>query len=81
MEFTTNHGEPPNRDWDEAHLINQALDVHADDPAVGYGIIAEEVNAGMSRAARSLLQSGGFQPVLASLIHSEPLTALVSGRP
>jgi len=23
------------RDWDKAHLINAALDIHADDPAFG----------------------------------------------
>ena len=25
------------RDWDEAHLINAAADIHADDPASGTG--------------------------------------------
>lgn len=24
------------RDWDNAHLINAAYDIHADDPAFGY---------------------------------------------
>ncbi|MCW2638817.1 MAG: family transposase [Dactylosporangium sp.] len=24
------------RDWDDAHLINAALDIHHDDPAFGY---------------------------------------------
>ena len=41
----------PNRDWEEAHLINAALDVHADDPAFGYRFIAEELNAGTTRLA------------------------------
>jgi hypothetical protein len=27
----------PQRDWDEAHLINAALDVHRDDPGSGTG--------------------------------------------
>jgi hypothetical protein len=27
------------RDWDEAHLINAALDIHRDDPAFGYRFI------------------------------------------
>jgi putative transposase len=28
------HADPvPQRDWDEAHLINAARDIHADDPA------------------------------------------------
>jgi hypothetical protein len=26
------------RDWDDAHLINAALDIHADDPAFGYPV-------------------------------------------
>lgn len=34
------------RDWEEAHLINAAIDVHADDPAFGYRFIADELNAG-----------------------------------
>ena len=29
------------RDWDDAHLINAAMDVHADDPEFGYRLIAE----------------------------------------
>jgi putative transposase len=47
----------PPRDWDDAHLINAALDVHADDPAFGYRFIADElpargVTAGENRVAR-----------------------------
>ena len=30
------------RDGDDAHLINAAIDVHADDPAFGYRFIADE---------------------------------------
>jgi putative transposase len=33
------------RDWDEAHLINAAVDIHADDPAFGYRLIADELPA------------------------------------
>jgi transposase InsO family protein len=45
------------RDWDDAHLINVALDVHRDDPASGYGFIADElpargITAGENRVAR-----------------------------
>jgi putative transposase len=35
----------PRRDWDEAHLINAALDIHADDPGFGYRFIADELPA------------------------------------
>jgi putative transposase len=31
------------RDWDNAHLINAAMDVHDDDPAFGYRFIADEL--------------------------------------
>lgn len=45
------------RDRDVAHLINAALDVHADDPAVRYRFIADELkdqgfSAGENRVAR-----------------------------
>lgn len=45
------------RDWDDAHLINAALDIHTDDPAFGYRFIADEltalgVSAGENRVAR-----------------------------
>jgi putative transposase len=45
------------RDWDEAHLINAAVDVHRDDPAFGYRFIADElpargIKAGENRVAR-----------------------------
>ena len=33
------------RDWDDAHLINAALDIHADDPEFGYRFIADELPA------------------------------------
>jgi putative transposase len=45
------------RDWDDAHLINAAIDIHADDPAFGYRFIADElpargIIAGENRVAR-----------------------------
>ena len=45
------------RDWDDAHLINAALDVHRDDPAFGYRFIADElpargITAGENKVAR-----------------------------
>jgi hypothetical protein len=33
------------RDWDDAPLINAALEVHADDPTEGYRFIADELAA------------------------------------
>jgi putative transposase len=45
------------RDWDDAHLINAAYDIHADDPAFGYRFIADELHerglrVGENRVAR-----------------------------
>jgi transposase InsO family protein len=45
------------RDWSDAHLINAARDIHADDPAFGYRFIADEladqgIVAGENRVAR-----------------------------
>jgi transposase InsO family protein len=45
------------RDWDEARLINAALDIHADDPGFGYRFIADElaargISAGENKVAR-----------------------------
>lgn len=45
------------RDWDEAHLINAAAAIPADDPAFGYRFIADElpargITAGENRVAR-----------------------------
>lgn len=31
------------RDWDDAHLVNEMLDIHHDDPAFGYRFIADEL--------------------------------------
>jgi len=37
------------REWDDAHLINAAMDVHKADPEFGYRLIADELtNAGVS---------------------------------
>ena len=33
------------RDWDDAHLTNAIIDVHADDPEFGYRFIADELDA------------------------------------
>jgi putative transposase len=44
-------------DWDDAHLINAAYDIHHDNPAFGYRFIADELrerglSAGENRVAR-----------------------------
>jgi hypothetical protein len=45
------------RDWDDAHLTNAAIDIHHDDPAFGYRFIIDELSArgiaaGQNRVAR-----------------------------
>ena len=49
------------RDWDEAHLINAAIDIHDDDPAFGYRFIADELADGRLRG-RASAGCGGCAP-------------------
>lgn len=51
------------REWSDAHLINAAMAVHADDPEFGYRFIADELNdagvaTGENRVARLCSQQG-----------------------
>jgi transposase InsO family protein len=54
------------RDWSDAHLINAALDIHADDPEFGYRFIADELEfehgivASENRVARLCSVQGIF---------------------
>jgi putative transposase len=41
------------RDWDDAHLNNAALDIHHDDPEFGYRFIADELATLGIRASRN----------------------------
>ena len=41
------------RDWDDAHLINAAIDIHHDDPEFGYRFIADELAAAGMKASRN----------------------------
>jgi transposase InsO family protein len=52
------------RDWDQAHLINAAYDVHADDPAFGYRFIADELRAtGMTVSERTVWKACSQQRI------------------
>jgi transposase InsO family protein len=44
------------RDWDDAHLINAALDIHHDDPAFGYRFIADQLAERGIRASENRVQ-------------------------
>ena len=41
------------RDWDDAHLINAAIDIHHDDPEFGYRFIADELPSRGVKASRN----------------------------
>jgi len=41
------------RDWDDAHLINAAIDIHHDDPEFGYRFIADELTDAGMKASRN----------------------------
>ena len=41
------------RDWDDAHLINAAIDIHHDDPEFGYRFITDELAEQGVRASRN----------------------------
>ena len=41
------------RDWDDAHLINAAIDIHSDDPEFGYRFITDELAGQGLRASRN----------------------------
>jgi len=42
--YKWNRDPVTDRDWDDAHLINAAIDIHQDDPAFGYRFIADELH-------------------------------------
>ena len=58
------------RDWDDAHLINAAYAVHADDPEFGYRFIADELvhemglTASENRVQRLCSQQGIFSVIV-----------------
>ena len=41
------------RDWDDAHLINAAMDIHHDDPEFGYRFITDELERVGIKASRN----------------------------
>jgi hypothetical protein len=43
--YAWKHNPVSRRDWDDAHLINAAIDIHAGDPAFGYRFITGELAA------------------------------------
>ena len=41
------------RDWDDAHLINAAIEIHSDDPEFGYRFVTDELAGRGVRASRN----------------------------
>lgn len=65
----------PQRDWDDAHLIDAARDIHADDPDFGYRFIADElpehgITAGENRVQRLCAVAG--MEAIPSFVASNP---------
>lgn len=57
------------RDWDDAHLINAALDIHQDDPAFGYRFIADELaDAGIRSSERRVWKLCSQQHIWSVLV-------------
>ncbi len=59
------------RDWNDAHLINAAIDIHHDDPEFGYRFITDEladhgVRASRNRSAGCAVSSGCGRYIRAS---------------
>jgi hypothetical protein len=77
------------RDWDDAHLINSAIDIHADDPAFGYRLIADAfreqgIAAGENRVARLCSQAAdlvGVRKEARAEPQGRPAGARRPGRP
>ena len=46
-------GQVSQRDWDDAHLTNAAVNVHHDDPEFGYRLVADELAGQGLRASRN----------------------------
>lgn len=59
------------RDWVDLHLVNAALDIHAEDPAFGYRFIADGlpekgIVAGENRVLRLCMDHGTWSVFLRS---------------
>lgn len=70
------------RDWEEAHLINAAIDHHRDDPAFGYRFIADEINAAADQlvSERRIWRLCSANGIL-SVIHRRRRSGIKTGPP
>ncbi len=60
------------RDWDEAQLINAAIDIHVDDPAFGYRFIADELaEAGFTASERRVWRLCSQMGITSAFVHKK----------
>ena len=74
-------GPVSRRDWDDAHLVNAALDIHRDDPAFGYRLIADELPAAGVKAGENRVQRLCSQQQIWSVISKRRGLARKAGPP
>ena len=67
------------RDWDDAHLINAAIDIHGDDPEFGYRFIADELADQGVKASRNRVNRLCTVARIWS-VHSRPTKNLAAAR-
>ena len=70
------------RDWDDAHLINAIIDIHADDPEFGYRFIADELAAAGHLASENRVQRlCALQKVASSILRRRRGSGKTPGPP
>jgi putative transposase len=69
------------RDWNDAHLINAAIDIHADDPAFGYRFIADQLHHRQIWACESRVHRLCRQQRLWSVFAKKPGLSRRAGPP
>jgi len=63
------------RDWDQAHLINAAYDIHHDDPGFGYRFITDELHqAGWDTSANRVARLCSQQQIWSVFAKKKPRT-------
>ena len=71
-----------NRDWDDAHLINAIIDIHADDPEFGYRFIADELEAAGHVASENRVHRlCSLQKVASSILRKRRSSGKTPGPP
>jgi putative transposase len=70
------------RDWDDAHLINAIIDIHADDPEFGYRFIADELHAAGHACSENRVQRlCALQQIASSIVRKRRGSGKTPGPP